>query len=236
MIELLLLLVLVGIFLMNKQSAVTAPIITKITGGELEQHGDCRREPQIFGAHLNAEAGGYFFIPAGSPPDTISIKMRGCSHSGIPDSDMCDNIHYLSYAGGAGKGVLGKQCPHLNYCWFGTPKFDAGDVRGKWIGMKCLQWNEGTGVHFQTWLQIPRGGQWRLYADYLDNGNTGCSGEAKPPFTKSPWKGSCPPRANFRIDKACNAQWQGLYLKDITPTAAQTRPPLSLPRPGVQRV
>jgi len=178
-------------------------ISTTVIDGELEQGGD-RREPQITGYDfLNCEATAY--VKVHGVKDTLSIKLRGPKHSGIPDDDMCNNIHYINL-GSENKKPFGKQSGHTKeYCEFGSQIVKIPD--NVWVGVKAIEYNENDdkSVHFQTWVQNPEGSAWKLASDFVDNGSsTGCGGSdprAGKPYVTSPCQDlNYPVSVGFRVD------------------------------------
>ena len=170
-----------------------------ISDGEIEQDGD-RREPQIACGFdfLNVEATVYINVHGVN--DTLSVKLRGPKHSGIPDADMCNNIHYVNL-GNSNTSAFGKQAGHTaEYCNFGDPIPAIPD--NTWVGVKAVEWNEGSGVHFQTFLSNPEGSEWVLVADAVDNGGSGdCDGPASEAYTTSPCQDvGHPVSTGFRVD------------------------------------
>lgn len=191
-------------------------VCTNVTDGGLEMHGEPRIEPQIAcGANFqDAEVTGYFMVPDGS--DTISLKMHGPKHSGIPDADMCNNIHYFPFGGNSTK-PFGKQIHHTGeYCEFGSPLFPLPNFLGKWIGVKAVEWNQGNTVHMESWIDFPEGSGWKKWAVFDDNGtNNGCK-IAKAPFLKSP----CSPHPvsiGYRIDGSAGTKYKNLSAREIAP-------------------
>lgn len=148
---------------------------TNVSDGEKEQGGD-RREPQIACGFdfLNTE-GTVYFRTSGTINDTLSVKLRGPKHSSpTPESDMCNIIHYIALGSNSSE-PFGKQAGHTaEYCEFGGSSVKAPD--GTWVGVKAIEWNEGSGVHFLTYLDNPEGSGWKLAADTVDNGDQGCGG------------------------------------------------------------
>lgn len=187
-----------------------------VSDGGLEQGGD-RKEPQIACnfPFLNTEATVY--VNYHGINDTLSVKLRGPKHGGgTAEADMCNNIHYVGLGGA--KPAFGKQAGHTaEYCEFGN---SIGIPENQWVGVKAVEWNEGNGVHFQTWLQVPEGSQWKLAADATDNGNAGsCSGPASAPYTKSPCSKG-PVSIGFRVDGlkgGGDVQFKNLSVREIAP-------------------
>ena len=109
----------------------------------------------------------------------------------------------------------------LSTCDFGSPaNFELGDIRNKWIGVKAIEWNEGNGVHFQTWVDLERNDTWQLWADILDKGNVGdCKEDTKDPFLTSPPKGNWPATVLLRVDTA-DVEAEDISLREITPPMA----------------
>ena len=196
---------------------------TNVTGGELEDHDGPRIEPQITCAanFQDAEVTGYFLVPDGS--DTISLKMRGPKHSGIPDAQMCNNIHYFPFGGNATK-PFGKQFQHTaEYCDFGSPLFALPNFVGKWIGVKAIEWNNGSTVHMESWIDFPEGSGWKKWAQFDDVGSSsGC--QKAPVYLKSPCSVG-PVSIGFRIDGSAGTKFKNLSAREIAPgkaTAAYT--------------
>lgn len=195
-------------------------------GGDVEHHSyesggsSDRREWEIKTPHLNCEVTAYFKVTE-KKEDTISIKLRGPKHGdGVPESDQCCNIHYIPFSGKKDGKVFGKQCPHTKYCDFGKGNFDLGDIRNKWIGVKAIEWNEGNGVHFQTWVDLERNDTWQLWAEIVDNGDAGdCEKDNKKPFVTSPPKGHHDVLVLLRVDTA-DIEATDISLREITPPAA----------------
>lgn len=193
-----------------------------ISDGEIEQDGD-RREPQIACGHnfLNTEATAY--INYSGVSDTLSIKLRGPKHSGIPDSDMCNDIHYFNL-GSNNTAAFGKQAGHTaEYCEFGSALESLPE--NTWVGVKAIEWNEGSGVHFQSWIENPAGSGFKLVADEVDNGGAGsCQGPAREAYTTSPCQDvGHPVSIGFRVDGLSgggNVQFGNLSVREIAPPAA----------------
>lgn len=194
-------------------------VCTNVSDGGLEQGGD-RKEPQIACnfPFLNTEATVY--INYKGINDTLSVKLRGPKHGGgTAEADMCNNIHYVGLGGA--KPAFGKQAGHTaEYCEFG-PSISI--PPNQWVGVKAVEWNQGAGVRFQTWLQIPEGGQWKLAADAVDNGNAGsCSGPASKPYTKSPCS-TGQVSIGYRVDGlkgGGDVQFKGMSVREIRPGGA----------------
>ena len=196
---------------------------TNVTDGEKEQGGD-RREPQIACGFnfLNTEATAY--IRTHDVNDTLSIKLRGPKHSGIPDDHMCNNIHYISL-GNENKKPFGKQSGHTKeYCAFGSPVVKIPD--NVWVGIKAIEWNsaDNKSVHFQTWIQNPEGSEWKLAAETIDSGNTGCGSSdprAGKPYTTSPCQDvGHPVSIGFRVDGlkgGGDVEFKKLSVREINP-------------------
>ncbi len=73
--------------------------------------------------------------------------------------------------------TIGKQCPHNNYKVLGEddelpeppmPKFELGDIREKWIGVKAIEWNEGEKVHWQTWIDENCDNNWKCWIEEME--------------------------------------------------------------------
>jgi hypothetical protein len=200
-----------------------------VSDGELEQDGD-RKEPQIACGFnfLNVEA--IAFINYHGINDTLSIKLRGPKHSGIPDDDMCNSIHYINL-GSESRAAFGKQSGHTaEYCDFGDPI--PAIPENTWVGVKAVEWNEGSGVHMQTYLQNPEGSPWVLAAEIVDNGDVGCGGEdprAGVPYTTSPCQDvGHPVSTGFRVDGLSgggDVEFKNLSVREITPPTGTTPPP-----------
>lgn len=204
----------------------------EVIDGGIEQDGD-RREPQIMCGYnfLNTEATAFIKV---KPPvnDTLSIKLRGPKHSGIPDNDMCNNIHYVSL-GNENKKPFGKQSGHTQeYCEFGSPVVKVPD--NVWVGVKAIEWNssDGKSVHFQTWIQNPEGSEWKLAAETIDDGNTGCGDSdprAKIPYTESPCQGvKGPVSIGYRVDglkAGGDVEFKNLSVREIKPPVDQPPQP-----------
>lgn len=195
-------------------------ICTNVSDGDREQGGD-RREPQIACGFnfLNTEATVY--INTHDINDTLSIKLRGPKHSDpTPESDMCNNIHYVNL-GDEDKKPFGKQAGHTaEYCEFGSPVVKVPD--NTWVGVKAIEWNESNGVHFQTWIENPEGSGWKLAADIIDTGGLGsCSGPASDPYTTSPCAGSRPVSIGFRVDglneNDGDVEFKNMSVREIQP-------------------
>lgn len=188
---------------------------TNVTGGELEDHDGPRIEPQITCAanFQDAEVTGYFLVPDGS--DTISLKMRGPKHSGIPDAQMCNNIHYFPFGGNSTK-PFGKQFQHTaEYCDFGSSLFPLPNFVGKWIGVKAIEWNQGNGVHMESWIDFPEGSGWKKWAQFDDAGSSsGC--QKAPVYLKSPCSVG-PVSIGFRIDGSAGTKFKNLSAREISP-------------------
>lgn len=170
-----------------------------------------RREWEIRGpAFLNQEVTCYFNL-AIKNPDTMSLKLRGGPHSG--DACACNYIHYIPVNGDSHK--IGGQCPHNNYKEFGaSPLFSLGNVAGRWIGAKAVEWNTGGGVHMETWIDMTGTppGKWQKWISF-DH-----TGQGIPAMTKSPW--SCPTaeilmRVDFEQGGDCQAK--AISAREITP-------------------
>lgn len=198
---------------------------TQTSGGESEQGGD-RKEPQVECGQnfLNADATVYIRT-SGTINDTLSVKHRGPRHGGgVPESDMCNNIHYINL-GSNSTAAFGKQAGHTaEYCEFSDPI--PAIPSGVWVGVKTVEWNEGSGVHFQTWLDNPEGSGWKLVADAVDNGGSGsCQGPASAPYTVSPCAGSHPVSIGFRVDGLSgggDVEFKNISVCEITPGAPTT--------------
>ena len=211
-------------------SAPGGKTCTNVTDGGIEQAGD-RKEPQITCGFnfLNTEATA--FINYHGINDTLSIKLRGPKHSGIPDDAMCNNIHYIGLGGA--KKAFGKQAGHTaEYCEFGN---SISVPENQWVGVKAIEWNEGAGVRFQTWLQVPEGSQWKLAADFLDDGpSTGCGGQdprAGKPYTKSPCS-TGQVSIGYRVDglkAGGDVQFKNLSVREIVPGKGGTTAPAPAP-------
>lgn len=186
-----------------------------VSDGGLEQGGD-RKEPQIACGFpfLNCEATVY--INYHGINDTLSVKLRGPKHGGgTAEADMCNNIHYIGLGGA--KPAFGKQAGHTaEYCEFGN---SISIPENQWVGVKAIEWNEGNGVHFQTWLQVPEGSQWKLVADAVDNGGSGsCKGPASAPYTKSPCS-TGQVSIGFRVDglkSGGDVQFKNMSIREIS--------------------
>ena len=200
-----------------------------VTDGGLEQGGD-RREPQIDCGFdfLNTEATVY--VNVSGVNDTLSVKLRGPRHGGsTPEAEMCNNIHYIAL-GSNSTEAFGKQSHHTGeYCEFGGSSVKIPD--GVWVGVKAVEWNEGSGVHLQTWLDNPEGSGWKLAADATDNGGAGsCQGQAREAFTTSPCQGgSQPVSIGFRVDGLSgggSVEFKGMSAREIAiPSAPLTTAP-----------
>jgi hypothetical protein len=192
-----------------------------VSDGDYES-GNKRREPQMACGFnfLNVEAAVY--INTHGISDTLSVELRGPKHSSpTPDDDMCNNIHDVSL-GGASKQAFGKQSGYTaEYCEFGPAAHALPD--DTWVGVKAIEWNDGTGVHFQTWIENPAGSGFKLVADEIDNGNTGCGSDdprADPPYTTSPCQDvGQPVSIGFRIDGVSpgtnDVQFGSLSVREI---------------------
>ena len=199
---------------------------TTTTDGELEQDGD-RKEPQLASGfnYLNTEA--TIYINYHGVNDTLSIKLRGPKHSGIPDADMCNNIHYINLGSG-GNQAFGKQWGHTEvYCEFGGSQVSIPE--NVWVGVKAIEWNEDSGLHFQTWIENPEGAGWTLAADAVDSGSAGdCSGGAANPYTTSPCA-SDSVSIGFRVDGLSgggDVEFKGASVREIAvPSAPLTTAP-----------
>lgn len=200
---------------------------TNVVEGGLEQGGD-RKEPRIEGCgfnFLNQEVTAY--INYHDIDDTFSVKLRGPRHSGDGPC-VCNNIHYFNL-GSKSENAFGKQAEHTGeYCSFGptAPTLPQNQL----VGVKCIEWNEGSGVHFQSWTDTGNG--WELVADEIDNGSPGdCSGPAAPAFTTSPCVDpSCPEvSTDFRIDGISgggDVEFSNLSVREIAvPEVALTTEP-----------
>lgn len=202
-------------------------LYTTTTDGELEQDGD-RKEPQLVSGfnYLNTEA--TIYINYHGINDTLSIKLRGPKHSGIPDSDMCNNIHYCNLGSG-GNQAFGKQWGHTEvYCEFGDTQVSIPE--NVWVGVKAIEWNDPAGgVHFQTWLENPEGSGWQLAADAVDSGSAGdCTGGAADPYLESPCA-SDSVSIGFRVDGLSgggDVEFKDASVREIAvpPAALQTAP------------
>lgn len=192
--------------------------------GELEQDGD-RKEPQIACGFdfLNTEATVY--VKATGINDTLSVKLRGPKHSGISDDDMCNSIHYINL-GSESKAAFGKQSGHTaEYCEFGDAIPAIPD--GVWVGVKAVEYNEGSSVKFETYLDNPEGSGWQKVAEFLDDGpSTGCGGDdprAGQPYTTSPCQDvGHPVSIGFRVDGLSgggDVEFKGISVREITPPA-----------------
>ena len=124
---------------------------------------------------LDQEVTGYFLIQATSNDD-LAFKLRGGRHS---DSNASEGSCYdfgLAFNGGC---RLRKEKPHPSYhpC-SASCKQNIGSIKGKWIGMKAITYNEGNGVRCQMWAD-PGGldsagkpaNRWVNNLDLLDNGS-----------------------------------------------------------------
>lgn len=206
------------------QSTPGGKSCNNVSDGGLEQDGD-RKEPQIACGFnfLNVEATA--FINYRGINDTLSIKLRGPRHGGsTSEADMCNNIHYFGLGGS--KSAFGKQAGHTaEYCEGGP---SIGIPAGQWVGVKAIEWNEGSGVRMQSWIQNPEGSQWKLAADVLDNGNLGnCSGPAKAAYTKSPCS-TGQVSTGFRVDglkAGGDVQFKNLSVREIVPGKGGTSAP-----------
>ncbi len=214
------------------------PFFSESTGGgKAEYHnyasggGSWRREWEITAPHLNAEVTAYFLVTE-KKEDTISVKLRGAKHTG-DEFNACNYIHYVPFS--AAGPYIGKQCPHTSYYEAKgiVPKFALGDIRGQWIGVKSIEWNEGPYVHLQTWIDIGlKTNQWKLWVDTVDSGNIGLK-DALEPFTRSPWRGNLPATVLLRVDtKAVDAQL--ISLRAITAPGDLPPPPPPPPPPSNQ--
>lgn len=207
----------------------TAPekVYYEIKGGDLEQHGDYRREWEIWTPPYTAiEVTGIFKV-AIKREDTISFKLKGAKHTGPePQYSACANIHYVPFSG-TGK-YIGKQCPHLNYKELKgpTPKFTLGDIRNKEIGFKAIEWNEGSNVHWQTWVDEKLDNNWKLWIDFVETkGSIGDDKDTETPFTKSPWSGKLPPTILIRVDfpnKTDSVEARNISAREINVSATSS--------------
>lgn len=123
--------------------------------------------------------------------ETISLKLKGANHRDS-EYNACCNIHFIPFKSGeieleeteegweSNFRTIGKQCPHNNYKVLGEsdddysspkppmPKFELGDIREKWIGVKAIEWNEGEKVHWQTWIDENCDNNWKCWIDFLE--------------------------------------------------------------------
>jgi len=107
---------------------------------------------------LNVEATGYFKFVNGI--DDVAIKLRGGHHSGNrkPDSARC----YIFRVQSQDENNFGKEYPHDDGNGYShhkvDRKFDIGsrkDLKGKWIGIKGITWNEGNDkVRCECWIDL----------------------------------------------------------------------------------
>ena len=100
--------------------------------------------------------------------------------------------------------------------------------------MKAIEWNEGSNVHWQTWIDENVDNNWRLWIDFVEtNCSIGDDSDTCPPFTQAPWyrgSGSLPATILMRVDfpnepPSDDVEARYISARTITTTAVTPPPP-----------
>lgn len=158
---------------------------------------------------LNMEMTGYFKTNI----DEIAFKLRGGEHTdSCPDCGCCIQVRATP-----GSGNFALECPHPKYDFknIGT-KFRIRDFRNRWVGVKAIVFNSGSGVKVLAYIDeggITAAGkpanQWRLWYEANVSGSK---------WRKNPVNG---PKAkvSFRIDSK-NTQGRFMSIREIGSSAS----------------
>jgi hypothetical protein len=160
----------------------------------------------------NLEMTGYFRVRASRGDDTLSMKVRGGSHTdSSPSSSAC--IGVLAQFSGQGSQLWEKELFHPKTPKYGVNKLvEYGSLRDRWVGVKAVVFNVAgnTQAVSQLWVDSdpfdaagkPRNGWKRVY-EYVDSAGT--------PVT---WGGKY---ETWRIDEAGAVDFKLLSVREIVP-------------------
>ena len=163
----------------------------------------------------NVEMTGFVKVNAANE-DNFAWYTRGGKHT--DSNGGCEGTSYKIDLYYSGKVRFAKEQQHADGYSFTASKTATSSIKGEWIGLKGIMYNNAQGnVVLETWLSEDNGATWKKVDSKVDSGGWGSDGDmcdANTPDQKITWGG---PIATFRWDSASDVDFKWLSVREIQP-------------------